>query len=160
MVVLSAALSVCGGCIDRLVQATMAPQAAVAENLTKVGNAAASGANNNQAAIRDIDRILERNPDVPNRGELVAMRNQLAGTRAAGSVPTSDFHARALSRRDTPLDRSLPKRRPDRPRLLPKAGGDTTGITQPLTPMVATGQVPQIRNRTWITSDVSPVRVR
>lgn len=151
----------CGGCIDRLMQATMAPQAAVAESLAQVGTKAAqAGANDNSAAVRDIDRILEQNPGAANSEELRSLRSQLAGSRASGGVPASDMQSRSLSRRDTPLDRSLPMRKSDKPRLLPPSSPTATGIAQPPTPMVFTSQVPREPAKRWIMTDVSPVRLR
>lgn len=152
------AISMCCGCVDRLMQATMAPQAAVAETLTNASTAAAQPGSMNNAAIQDIDRILERNPDVANRSDLIAMRNQLAGTR--GAISASGMNTMSLSRRDSPIYRSLPHRPPDRPLRMPQPLRGYGGLTQPETPAVTVYLVPQTPTRTWVTTDVSPVRLR
>lgn len=160
LVVVGGALMVCSGCLDRLLQATMEPQAALADSLSNLGTSAAQMGSGNDAAIQDVDRILERNPDVANRAELMAMRNQMAGAKTSGGVPTSDFQTRSLSRRDSPLYRSLPRRKGDKPRMLPPGEFNRAGITQPVDPMVTAGYVPKAHTRAWITSDASPVRLR
>lgn len=148
------------GCLDRLLQATMAPQTVVAESINNMAGSLAEMEGNNQQAVTDIDRILSQHPDAVNRQQLMEMRQQLAGQRNSGGVPVGKTVAESVTRRDTMLGRGVSQRKTDTLRLLPQISQGKFGIKQgPMSTIPPSGASIE-SEKPRLSAHMSPVRVR
>lgn len=137
VVVLGGALLCSSGCVGSIVKTLVAPESVLTEAgsaLAEAGAQTLSGASLDELAdlnetVKELDRILQENPDAVNAEQLKSLRDGLKDGTAANTGPDQRQPVKQPPKPRRPVDAPLPARKADRLTVIPP--GETVAARRP-----------------------------
>lgn len=157
LIVLGGVVLCCNGCVGSVLKTLVAPESVVTDignDLIKTGAKTISDASLDELAnvndtVKELDRILQENPDAVNTEQLKALRDSLRETSSADSGPDQRQPLKEPPKPRRHTDAPFPLRKGDRLTVLPP--GEITSSRRP------TGRPDTVPDGSSLKPDPTPV---